>query len=150
MVIQKPLLLGLADQFNIQLGSNDFIPFQLSLAILISSIICNLYSEPIPEKEKCSSQVLLSMDSSSTSSPFCAPHATDLAFTTRGPGMKSGQLAAFNINGDAVFRAELTVSSNKQFLVDAMSGSRLLTLKSKVTSLLPSKISSCIQGEIQG
>jgi len=55
--------------------------------------------------------------------------------------MKSGQLAAFYINGNAIFKEELSAFSNKEFLVDAMSGTPPLRLKSKLKYLLPSKIS---------
>lgn len=73
------------------------------------------------------------MDSCIMSSPFFNPQTIDLAFSTEAPGIRSGQLVAFDIYGNVLLRARSSSFSSKHFILDADSDNPLLTLKSKVT-----------------
>ncbi|ONK67847.1 uncharacterized protein A4U43_C05F4400, partial [Asparagus officinalis] len=64
--------------------------------------------------------------------PYFAPYPIDLTFTVNAPGFNADQVVAFDVCGRAIFMSKPSKSSGKKFLVDAISGRPLFTLKSKV------------------
>ncbi|XP_020266053.1 protein LURP-one-related 15-like [Asparagus officinalis] len=63
--------------------------------------------------------------------PYFAPYPIDLTFTVNAPGFNADQVVAFDVCGRAIFMSKPSKSSGKKFLVDAISGRPLFTLKSK-------------------
>ncbi|KAM0948067.1 putative tubby-like protein [Dioscorea sansibarensis] len=66
---------------------------------------------------------------------YCLPHPIDLAFTTKIAGVRHGELAVTDVNGNPLFWFDGSSKDDKWILVDAISSCTLVSMKEMFWSL---------------
>lgn len=64
---------------------------------------------------------------------YCLPYPTNLAFTTKIAGVRHGELAVIDVNGNPLFWFDGSSKDNKWILVDAISSCTLISMREKVS-----------------